>query len=263
MSFFVSVAAIIVLACLTGIAIARKERQSGRFQLLKPMRHEAYPKDAWESVYFGDQPDTRPVKVTADIEYVDKEGQFTKRQISISQFCEWEGGYAIHAHCHMREENRTFLTRRIKSFIDLRTGDKVIDIGAFLRKEYDASGAGRLEQAVTQLADCLRVLTFVARADERVMAAEVDLIIKFVKDYASVNLEDVTREQFEDSIRAFSTGKMEFRRILRALVSSKKIPGMSEVCAYADRIAGTRKSANEFLDAAMKVIENESRKPKC
>ena len=77
---------------------------------------------------------TIPVRAKLKIVYVDSMGSATTRDIDVSAY-EPDGGY-IEGYCHLREEARTFRLDRIKSAIDLESGEvlAVTSMRSWLRK---------------------------------------------------------------------------------------------------------------------------------
>ena len=74
------------------------------------------------------------VSVDACIDYVDKKGNETRRDITTEEVYEYEDGVlVIRAYCHRRKDYRTFVSKRIRHWVNSTNG-KPVDISD-LRKE--------------------------------------------------------------------------------------------------------------------------------
>ena len=76
--------------------------------------------------------------LTFAIEYADREGVVTEREISPTSIhlIRFEPVIYIKAYCHMRKETRTFRSDRIMECRNLKTGRKIADLGQYLRGKY-------------------------------------------------------------------------------------------------------------------------------
>jgi len=61
------------------------------------------------------------------ITYTDGKGIETDRDISNIRY---SSAYQFHAYCHLRKEDRTFLTGRVVEAIDIRTGNRILEYQA-------------------------------------------------------------------------------------------------------------------------------------
>lgn len=71
--------------------------------------------------------ETYELSVDAEIDYIDKAGDFTRRQITTETIYLYEDGViVIRAFCHLRKDFRTFVSKRIKYWVDTRTSLPVL-----------------------------------------------------------------------------------------------------------------------------------------
>jgi hypothetical protein len=93
----------------------------------------------------GDTPttlscETYEVSVDAEIDYVDKNGKFSRREITTDQVFDYEDGVlVIRAFCHRRKDYRTFVSKRIQHWKDTASG-QLVSIGGlskYLRGKSD------------------------------------------------------------------------------------------------------------------------------
>ena len=70
--------------------------------------------------------DNHEVSVDATIDYVDRYGNATRREITTEQIYDYEDGVVvIRAFCHKRKNYRTFISSRIKYWLDTNSGKPV------------------------------------------------------------------------------------------------------------------------------------------
>lgn len=67
-----------------------------------------------------------------EIEYQDRDGVITIRKISKARVSVRDGYYLITAHCSLRNDERSFMSTRIRSCRDAETGRAIDDLGRHL-----------------------------------------------------------------------------------------------------------------------------------
>lgn len=85
--------------------------------------------------------DTYEVSVDAEIDYVDKSGKFSRREITTDQIFDYEDGVqVIRAFCHRRKDYRTFVSKRIQHWKDIHSGRliRTEDLSQYLRRKSDS-----------------------------------------------------------------------------------------------------------------------------
>ena len=93
----------------------------------------------------GDNPTTLSctsyeVSVTAEIDYIDKSGQFTRRVIRTDEIFDYEDSVlVIRAYCYRRKDYRTFVSKRIQYWRDTTSGElvPVSSLSEYLRRKSD------------------------------------------------------------------------------------------------------------------------------
>lgn len=218
-------------------------------------------KDAWEGWYDWQGADLKTA-VEAEICYVDGTGQRTTRHISIKRFApdirsDGSPDFMLLAHCHLRNESRTFLGSRIKSFVALDTGEVVSDIRQYLQNAYLTSPSGRTSKLLERAGDELAVLVYIARADERMAAKEK----RFLTDYLqsldqSVELDP---EMVAGAISA-APSRTKLTRIIKALREEGRAEAM---LSLVDGLHAARTKPDAFTDAAVALVKQEfAKKPR-
>lgn len=114
------------------------------------------------------------------IRYSDSRGRTTQRRISVISVGAGEDAFLLRAFCHERRAPRCFRSDRIAEAIDMATGEVIEDITAWL----DGGGEPSTPRQALQAAhDGLIVLTFLAKCDGELHAAELDVAREFVMEY--------------------------------------------------------------------------------
>jgi hypothetical protein len=210
-------------------------------------------KDAWEGWYnsYGSEGD-RPLTMEAEISYTDRDGQSTKRQITTKHFGPSGNGepsdMMILAYCHLRRENRTFTTSRIREFVNLATGEVARDIPEYLVRLYEASPAGQTVRLLDRIADELTVLLYVARGDGRVSPKEKAALVAFLQ-HAGPSVE-LDMETLSAALAA-APSQAGLKRALKAVVDK----GQSDtVLAGVEALAGARSKMDDFTGAAASLV---------
>lgn len=115
------------------------------------------------------------------IRYNDARGRASQRRISVISVGPGEDCFLLRAYCHERRAPRSFRSERIVEAIDMATGEVIEDMTAWL-----VDGAGEPStprQALQAAHDGLIVLTFLAKCDGKLHAAEMDVAREFVMEY--------------------------------------------------------------------------------
>lgn len=76
--------------------------------------------------------ETISIKVTIKIKYEDGGGVVTERVVDVKKYNHYQE--CFWGFCHLRNENRTFRTDRVKEVVDVETGEIVSGLKRFLRR---------------------------------------------------------------------------------------------------------------------------------
>ena len=178
------------------------------------------PSEPWEGTIGDGTEYTVPelpqvISFAADvrIEYTDSEWNDSGREITVREFAQDAAVGGIYAYCHIRQEMRTFMYRRVRRFTDLAGGEEVppAQIAAWLLEKYLASPQGCVEYAVAKCLPILRILVTVARADGRMVASERKPILACLHEWGGLppefaaEAEEKIKKRIEkvDDINAF------------------------------------------------------------
>lgn len=124
-----------------------------------------------------------------EISYEDAAGRRTNRLITCKRIVHSDDGDRLLAFCHTRRNDRTFLIGRIHEAAEHSTGRRVSDINAFFAPLIEKAGDldddhGTTREVIKAIADELRILAFIAKADMAIHKAEDELISLFVRQRA-------------------------------------------------------------------------------
>lgn len=216
-------------------------------------------KDAWEGWYDWQGGDNLKVVVEAEICYVDRDGQRTTRRISIRRFApdlrsDGNPDFMLLAQCHLRDQSRTFVGSRIKSFVALDTGEVVGDVRQYLQEFYWTSSPGRTSKLLEQARNELAVLAYIGRADERMAAKEKRFIMDYLQNLdASVELD---QEMVTAAINT-APSRTQLTRIIKAMRDEGRVEAILHLV---DGLYAARTKQDAFTDAAIALVKQEATK---
>jgi hypothetical protein len=141
--------------------------------------------------------------------YRDDRGTDTTRDVKALAFLEFGGHEYLHAHCFMRDAERTFRARNIIRVIDFQRDethappDRFL---AYLRRLTGRDPAGTtLRQAIDLARDAARVLTFLGRSDVRLTEAEHGVISLYLSGYLKTGRGLALDDQTLDDLDRWAT----------------------------------------------------------
>lgn len=209
-------------------------------------------KDDWEGSFWEvSQP--IPAKARLRLEYTDGSGRKTTRTVDVRQFGSM-GPYALLiAHCHMRDATRTFRTDRIRSCVDVETGEMVSDVGAFLQGKYEDSPERARDALLEAEFDVLRILLFVGKADGQLRAAEKAVI----REVCVVLSKDsrLTDEMIDESLQSMSVPTLQAFKLAAGRIAKRDEASRSTVVTAAERIVATQKTAHPAEADALSYLQ--------
>lgn len=136
-----------------------------------------------------------------EIEYVDRNGVKSERRIRVRRvsFKTDFSNAGIYAYCYVRQARRTFIASRISRCIDVRTGEVIANIPAFLMNEYKHSRHGRIEALRESHSDEIAALVYVSKIDGRSTKAEEEAIAIYLQN--SFDCSGLSRDDIVDNLR--------------------------------------------------------------
>jgi hypothetical protein len=208
--------------------------------------------DSWEGG-FWDAPDPKKITGHFQIEYIDGNGSQTTRNVRIRQFDNNLYNGIIMAHCELRNSTRTFKFDRIKSCIDLETGEVVSDVRAFLNERYENSPERVTEIIANDYVDVLKVIYFVAKADGQCRKEEKEVITDYIRKL--VRDDRITTKIIDDMLRSIDVPtlqgfKLAFGRILKG---GEINPNLLATCCR--EIVDTQKTVHPVEQQALAYID--------
>ena len=138
--------------------------------------------DAWESLYeFAPE---RRLEIELEIDYRDRNGQDTTRQIRLERFAcnDSLSDAALMAHCYLRGGFRSFRASRVQRCVDVETGEIIHNLPQYLLDAYASSPAGLLEAMWEKYGDELAALVYVGKLDGRLMKKKKEAIASYMRN---------------------------------------------------------------------------------
>lgn len=138
--------------------------------------------------------DPIPIECKLHIDYLEKDGELTSTDVELD--CFHESG-TFYAFCKQAQESRFFDNDRVKSCIDIDTGQVIEDISKFFShrnatRRLRQTGGLHLDEK-----DFFRSLKFVAKADNYLRKNERQIFHKAIREFAAT-------DKFEEkSLNAF------------------------------------------------------------
>lgn len=210
-------------------------------------------KDAWDDDYLNDYAAGAKRRKLDGVElriyFVDRNGVATERNISTLNYAHDPAthGGSVYAFCHLRQANRPFAFSRIKRAIDLRTGEVVVDLGAYLDSIYFATPSGVVDKFLDEHGAGMFVLFSFAKADGAMRVKERAIMLDWARsqgltdEAALTSLEEQMKKVWYATDHAFwdavKTVKKEERdadymqsiwQAVRAILNSDKKLGDQE-----------------------------------
>lgn len=206
-------------------------------------------RDEWEGA-FWEVTAPVPVNATLRIGYVDGAGRRTDRTIEVRQFGQFGDGVLIIAKCLMRDATRTFRADRIKSCVDVETGEIINDVAAFLQARYDASSDKTAADLRDKEFDTLRVLLYVGKADGQFRAEEKAVIRDTC--VGITNDSRLTVKMIDGLLSDMSVPTLQAFKLATGRLAKRDPDTRARVMAAAEMIVATQKvihpSEQEALD---------------
>lgn len=217
-------------------------------------------KDNWEGFNFYSAR-MSPAQGRYRINYEDKRGLKTERDIEVKRVHEYKGEYAIDAHCLLRHAHRSFLNDRIRKAVNLYNNATVDNVALDAIAQYNNSGPGRAFAAINQEWAGVAILTFVGRADGQMRRAERAIIADYIKRHGTEDTldDDALDAELDTAIKAIAVAEpnsKEFMRIINDLKAAGERDRLNDLLECAIKIVGTQGTVAPMEKAAVDLLKN-------
>lgn len=217
-------------------------------------------KDAWED--WSDElyaQASRELTVDLAITYCDRNGQITRRDITVEKYARTADGGVLAAYCHLRQARRPFYFSRIKSAADRVDGVVIEDLGAWLDEKYEASSNGKRDRFIQNHEAALGALFFVAKADDAFSAKEKEVFRAFC---SAQGIDEPTIQNLvvETVSLWVIPSRIAYGRDLRAMVE-RDVDYRQSVLDHAHAIVNTGKRVREEESRALERMQRELQLP--
>ena len=209
---------------------------------------DVHSKDSWEPWDFDRATMTR-VEAAVRFDYVDRKDQETSRKVDIQSIAtNGRDDHIVVGYCWLRFGRRTFRASAISSCVDDETGEVIPDIVEFLREKYVTTPQAALDSLERERVDVLKVLLFVAKADDRMTAAERAIMLSCCKQIT--NEERITASEVDRLFRAIPLPTLSaFKRAALNIHRNSSIHSQVVFAAVRDMIATDKRTTERERDA--------------
>lgn len=201
-----------------------------------------------------------PLIFSAYIEYLDRDGNFSSRDIIIKKFIQDKDNGWVMAFCEWRQSHRTFRYNRIQKFIDKETGEIIAshEIAQHLFTQFQETTIGQIYKCWHYYNDVIAILVTVSRLDGKMMAKERKIITDFLVEIMALSPNLV--DDFDTEIKKFGEGYdnvRSFNQSLRQFIKDR--PDLiTKLYQKIEQIVGTDKKVTtdeeKYLNWAKKIL---------
>lgn len=214
-------------------------------------------KDFYEPIpEWLDRGNANELTASLEIEFKDKAGKETRREITVRRYILGDSDGVIDAFCHLRNANRPFLISRIQNATCLETGEIIKNIPQWLDQKYASTPAGQIDAILIEHAAALSCLQHVAKADGAFRAKEKDVVRLFLSRQAPDADPAHVKGAVEKVARWHRMSAIGFGQEIRELLE-KPEPYRLDVLETARAIVGTQKTVHTDEAKAVKRLEKE------
>lgn len=222
-------------------------------QEVKSYHEKTEKKDAWEGWYYDHEKGDFPIVIEADIRYIDINNQLTNRRITTKRFrienFDGKDDFIVLAHCHLRQQNRTFKLSRIQEFIDISTGELINDIPSYFPNNYEMSSSGQTVRLIEKVNHELTVLLYIARADTRLSAKEKSVLVGFLRRVSPKIELDMT---IVDAAFSDVPSQANLKRAIKSVIDMGKVEIVLE---HVEELSNSRAKMDDFTSSAILLVK--------
>lgn len=188
------------------------------------------------------------------IEYRDREGNVTVRDITVNQFYRFEynnnswWNLYLKSFCHLRNENRTFHIQDIEKLWIKNT--EIVDIRGFFESIITHTNKWKIIKSISEHIDELKFLVFLSRsANGQMNKKQRDIIAKYIIAFEN----DIPQEELSDEIKFVTCEMKEFNKLLK----QNNIPqeSISKFMEIAAELLMLRKETDTMENAVFQKIK--------
>lgn len=163
-------------------------------------------RDAWEGT-FGEATDPKPANAHLKFSYTDGNRNKTTRSVQVREFDDHLHEGILIGHCEMRDATRTFRFDRMRSVIDLETGEAIADVRGYLKRKYEESPERAVEILNSDYVDVLKVVYFMGKADGQYRAEERQIVAGYLVDL--INDSRITVDMINSTLSGMKVPSMQ------------------------------------------------------
>jgi hypothetical protein len=180
--------------------------------------------------------------------YTDTNGKSTTRKISLKSLEMNEGKLYLNAFCHLRNEDRMFLTERIKTITYNK--EAIPSPVDFFYNIFLSSGPYKLHEFISAHEATFNLLAFLARADGKMAKVEKEILTAFIQKHVP----EVSTETVAEELKyAGDITIPQFYNVLK-LVKDETLALKADITEYASRLIQAKKTPDAIEKAIFEKI---------
>jgi hypothetical protein len=198
---------------------------------------------------------TKKITAFLRIEYIDRDGQKTIRDVDVQTFNDHEYGGILAGFCHLRGAFRSFRYDRIQSCTDLKTGEVIEDIKKYLNNQYKETPDWLENHIIMEYIDNMKILYYVAKADGACRKKEKQIITQYIQEVT--NNQMVTLDMTNEILQKIGTVNWQTFECSINNVKQQKQIDISQLLLYCQTIAATQKRKRHNTQTIMNYISQQ------
>lgn len=198
---------------------------------------------------------TKKVMALLHLEYIDRDGQITMRDVDVQMFNDYEYGGILAGFCHLRGAFRSFRYDRIQSCTDLKTGEVIEDIKKYLNNQYKGTPDWLENHIIMEYIDNLKILYYVAKTDGACRKEEKQIITQYIQEVT--NNQMVTLDMTNEILQKIGTVNWQTFECSINNVKQQKQIDISQLLLYCQTIAATQKRKRHNTQTIMNYISQQ------
>lgn len=248
-----ALALVAVILLVRSLGSSKQPSEVDQQHVQRPNDSDDEDRDAWEGSFWEAE---NPFRVSAvlKIDYTDANQRRSTRTVDVRQIGVAPGGYLLIGHCQLRNETRTFRTDRIRSCIDVETGEIIADVYSHLKAKYENSPERSLEKFLDTEVDVLRILLFLGKADGQLRAAEKIIIRETCLALATES--KITDKMIDSSLKEMDVPSLQAFRLAVGRCAKRPEGQRRALVNAAERMVATQKAVHPAEAEALESMRS-------
>jgi predicted DNA-binding transcriptional regulator YafY len=203
---------------------------------------------------FFDRAKGRALAVDLIIDFKDRAGKKTHREITTRSYQYSATDGLLDAYCHLRKAHRPFLFSRIERVVDPKSGRAIEDLRAWLDSEYSRTPGAEIDRLLNEHWAALRCLHHVAKADGAFRSKEKEVVRLFLSRHAPQAESETIDQIISEMSHWYPMSAIAFGKEIRKLMG-KPEAYRRDVVATAEALVQTDKTIYTAETNALKRLK--------